>query len=129
MMNILIVDDSAPMRRALRSFVGDLAEAYYECADGAEALAAYTTHQPDWVLMDIAMKNLDGIAATREIVAAFPDARIVMVTNYDNADLRAQARQAGACEYVVKEDLLSLIEVLSQRAPEETTASRQAPPG
>lgn len=127
-MNILIVDDSAQMRRALCGFIGDLADAFYECADGAEAFAAYAAHRPDWVLMDIALPNLDGIAATRQIIAAFPDARIVMVTSYDNAELRAQARAAGACEYVVKEDLLDLPQVLSRRARDEATAPGQAPP-
>lgn len=128
-MNILIVDDSAQMRRALRSLVGDLADAVYECADGAEALAAYAAHRPAWVLMDIAMPKVDGLTATREIIAAFPDAQIVMVTNYDNADLRAQARAAGACAYVVKEDLLELRQVLTRLVADEATAPDQAPPG
>jgi len=112
-MNILIIDDSAQMRRALRSFIGDLADAFYECADGAEALAAYAAHQPDWVLMDIALPNVDGISATRQIIAAFPNARVVIVTNYDNADLRAQARQAGACEYILKDNLLDILPMLA----------------
>jgi CheY-like chemotaxis protein len=121
-MKILIVDDNALMRRAIRSFVGDLAGEWRECADGAEALAAYAAHRPDWVLMDIAMQNVDGISATRQIIAAFPDARIVMVSNYDNAELRAQARAAGACEYVIKENLLELRQALARPAPDETSA-------
>src|ERR1044072_6938031 len=88
MMTVLIVEDNAKMRRMLKSLVADLASAVHECSDGAEALAAYAVHRPDWVLMDIAMKGLDGISATRAIKAAWPEARIIIVTSYDEAELR-----------------------------------------
>ena len=62
--------------------------------------------------MDIEMKTLDGISATRQIKRTFPDARIVMVTEYDNDDWREEARRAGACEYVLKENLFALRRIL-----------------
>jgi two-component system response regulator DegU len=108
MMSLLIVEDNANMRRMLKSLLADLASVIHECADGAEALAVYAARRPDWVLMDIAMKDLDGISATRQIKAAYPDARIIIVTGYDEADLRQAAREAGACGYVLKENLLEL---------------------
>jgi DNA-binding NarL/FixJ family response regulator len=58
--------------------------------------------------MDIAMKDLDGISATRQIKAAYPDAKIIIVTGYDEAELRQAAREAGACGYVLKENLIEL---------------------
>ena len=48
-MTILIVDDNPEMRRLLRGLLQDVAEAIYECADGAEALATYEAHRLDWV--------------------------------------------------------------------------------
>jgi two-component system NarL family response regulator len=111
-MNILIVEDHAEMRELLKSLVSPLAGAVHECGDGAEALSAYALSQPDWVLMDIEMKGMDGIAATRRIKAAFPQARIVIVTNHDEAELRESARAAGAVEYVLKENLLDLRRLL-----------------
>jgi len=111
-MNILIVEDHAETRELLRSLVSQLADAVYECSDGAEALSAYAMSQPDWVLMDIEMKGMDGIAATRQIKAAFPQARIVIVTNHDEAELRESARAAGAVEYVLKENLLDVQRLL-----------------
>ncbi|MGH9941136.1 MAG: response regulator transcription factor [Pyrinomonadaceae bacterium] len=111
-MNLLIVEDNQQMRRVLGRLVGDLAGHVYECADGAEALAAYVAHRPDWVLMDIEMKQLDGLSATRQIVSRFPEAHVVVVTNYDDEELRDAAREAGACAYVVKENLLELRRVL-----------------
>ena len=80
-------------------------------------MAAYIVHQPDFVLMDFAMAEVDGITATRMITEVDPAARIIIVTNYDGADLREAARLAGACGYVLKEDLFEvrrLLEALSR---------------
>ena|SRR5581483_6178755 len=114
-MKVLIVEDHADMRQLIRSLVADLVEAVTECADGAEAVAIYTAQQfnrDDRVLMDIEMAGVDGLEATRQLCAAFPDAQIIIVTQYGDAHLRAAATQAGACGYVLKEDLLSLREML-----------------
>ncbi|HXG93315.1 MAG TPA: response regulator [Blastocatellia bacterium] len=113
MIKVLIVEDNENMRRVIRSVIGELAEVV-ECEDGRDALAAYARHQPDWVFMDIKMEGVNGIAATREIKAAFPDARIVIVTNYDDAEFREAAFKAGACDHVLKEDLLSLRRIIGQ---------------
>ena len=117
MMTVLIVEDNAEMRRLLKCLVLPLVETAYECGDGAEAETRYAEFQPDWVLMDIEMPRVDGIAATRRIKAAFPAARIVMVTNYDEEELRAAALAAGACGYVLKENLLELRRLLQSRPP------------
>ncbi|HEY6327846.1 MAG TPA: response regulator transcription factor [Blastocatellia bacterium] len=112
-MKALIVEDSEPMRRTIRSFIEDLAHVVWECVDGSDALAQYAEHRPDWVLMDIKMGKVDGLAAARQIKAAFPDARIVMVTSYDEQSFRDEARLAGACRYVLKENLRELMNILS----------------
>lgn len=107
-MKVLIVEDNPEMRRLLRAVVARLAEAVYECADGDEALACYTERQfggDDWVLMDIEMPRMDGLAATRQLKAACPDARVCIVTSYDQPKFRAEAQAAGASGYVVKERL------------------------
>lgn len=113
-MILLIVEDNRSIRRVIRSVVSRLAEQIYECEDGADAQAAYLQHQPDFVLMDISMKGVDGLTATRQIRKADPRARVVIVTNYDEQDLREEASRAGACGYVLKENLLELVGVLSQ---------------
>lgn len=111
-LKLLIVDDSARVRRLIKSMVEGLAREVQECGDGAEALPAYNLHRPDFVLMDIQMGVTDGITTTRRIKEADPTARIIIVTDYDQADLREAARRAGACAYVVKENLLELVRLL-----------------
>ncbi len=115
-MNILVVDDNEQIRRMVKSLVVDLVERVFECCDGAGALSAYEEHRPDWVLMDIEMPLMDGISATHQIKEAHPEARVMIVTNYDDAGLRDLARRAGACEYIVKENLLDLRRILAAGA-------------
>jgi two-component system NarL family response regulator len=107
-MTILIADDNPPIRRIIRSLVAQESDKIYECSDGVEALAAYVKYRPDWVLMDIEMRNMDGIKATQAIRAVNPQARIIVVTSYDDPALRAATEEAGAIAYVVKDDLSQL---------------------
>jgi NarL family two-component system response regulator LiaR len=111
-MKVLIVDDNEKIRELVREYLTASVDQIYECADGSEAFALYEKHLPDWVLMDISMKGVDGITATRQIIAAFPQARILMVTDYNEGELRRAAFEAGACQYVVKENLLYILEIL-----------------
>jgi len=107
-MKILIVDDNASMRRLIKTVLSDFHAEFVECADGGKALENYRLSKPDIVLMDIMMPEVDGLEATRRIRAAFPDARVVVVTYYDDPDLRKAATSVGAAGYVLKEDLSQL---------------------
>src|SRR5215471_16397325 len=111
MMVILVVDDNPEMRRMIRNVVGDLGDVY-ECSEGEGAVADYNRYQPDWVLMDIRLGAVNGIQATARITAADPDARIVIVTNYDDVELRHACARAGACDYVLKENLSEVRRIL-----------------
>lgn len=81
---------------------------FYECEDGAESLAAYRQFLPDWVLMDWEMKIVNGLTAARLILQEFPSAQILIVTNYDENDLRQAAIESGAKGFVLKDNLISL---------------------
>ena len=121
-MKVMIVEDNFQMRRLVRNLVEDIAESITECEDGNEALSVYEQFQPDWVLMDIKMEGADGITATREIRTAFPDAKIVIVTNYDDAKFQDAAREAGATYYVPKERLTELRAILLQQGSARISA-------
>jgi two-component system response regulator HydG len=118
-MKLLIVEDSPSVRRLIRSIVATLADEIYECEDGETALAAYQTHYPDVVLMDIELGQVDGITATRQITTADPAAYVIIVTDYDETDLREAALQAGARGYGLKENLLEMRRLLADQYPKK----------
>ena len=111
-MKLLIVDDNATIRRLIADIVLPLAGEIRQCADGETAVSEYRSHKPDFVLMDIRMREMDGLEATKRIRAADPSARIVIVTNYDDDALRQAAIGVGACGYVLKDRLLDLVGTL-----------------
>ena len=110
--NLLIVEDNPSMRRLIKSVVADLAVSVHECADGLDALAAYEAFCPEWILMDIEMKGKDGFTTTREIMQIHPEAKVLILTKYGTQRMREEAKNAGACEYVLKENLLTIREIL-----------------
>jgi CheY-like chemotaxis protein len=112
---ILLVDDNPRVRAVIRAVLAGHASELAECDDGDQILASYDAFRPDLVLMDIRMPGLDGIQATALLKQAHPTARIVIVSDHDQDDLRAAARQAGAEAYVVKTDLVVLRELLVER--------------
>lgn len=107
-MKILIVDDNSSIREMIKVYLNDLTEEFCECDDGAKALSCYTDFHPDWVLMDWEMKEMDGLTATRQIIKNFPEANILLVTQYDDIELKNAANEAGACGFVLKENLLAI---------------------
>jgi DNA-binding NarL/FixJ family response regulator len=104
---ILAVDDHPLIRNGLAAIIGtepDLTLAG-EAANGREAVEQYRKLLPDVVLMDLRMPVLDGLAATRAILAEFPQARIVMLTTYDGDEDIYRALDAGAKGYLLKDML------------------------
>ncbi len=115
-MRLMLVDDHAAFREVVKTVLKKPGMEFLECETGQEAVAAFPRFNPDFVLMDIAMKGLDGLQAAARIKNSFPGARILMLTQYDDADLREAALKAGACGYVLKEDLAELEPLLRQLA-------------
>ncbi|MDB4874308.1 MAG: response regulator receiver [Gemmatimonadetes bacterium] len=104
---VLTADDHPVVRTGISALVAGQPDMSLvaEAGDGLEAVAKYDELLPDVVLMDLRMPRLDGIAATRAIVAAHPDARVIAVTSYEgDADIY-RALDAGACGYLIKDML------------------------
>ncbi len=125
---ILLVDDHTLFRRGLRQLLTTTEDLVVvgEATSGAEALVLASELAPDVVLMDIAMPDLDGIAAAQALRERYPNLRIVMLTMYDAATHGEAARNAGAVGYVVKssqpEELFQAIRAAANgTAPSEPT--------
>jgi DNA-binding NarL/FixJ family response regulator len=103
-MRVLVVDDHAVVRRGLVDLLTAAGiEVVAALADGSEVLPAVQEMAPDLVLMDLSMPGTDGIEATRAVVAARPQTRVIMLTSFaEHARIHA-ALEAGAVGYLLKD--------------------------
>ena len=104
MIRILLADDQALVRGGFRMILDaepDL-EVVAEAADGGEAVERALETQPDLVLMDIRMPVLDGIEATRQLLAALPLTRVLILTTFDLDEYVVEAFRAGASGFLLK---------------------------
>lgn len=100
---VLIVDDAKFMRHMIKTILTDIGfEVVGEAADGLEACTMYQELTPDVVTMDLVMPNLGGIDALKQIRAADPQAKVVMISAIDQREPLMEALKLGAADYVVK---------------------------
>jgi DNA-binding NarL/FixJ family response regulator len=138
---VLLVDDQPLLLQGFSMIlsVEDDLEVVGQAVDGARAVEAVTRLRPDVVLMDVQMPVLDGIEATRQIVAAHPDVRVLMLTTFDRDDYLFEALEAGASGFLLKnsdpDDLVDAVRAVADGhallAPEVTRrviARMTAPP-
>jgi CheY-like chemotaxis protein len=112
----MIVDDHAEMRRLLRNMLSDLTSEFTECADAAQAVAAFAQQRPDWTIMDITMKGMNGLEATRLIQKQFGNVRIIVLTQHDTPQMRTAALAAGAWAFVSKDNLAEVGTILRNQS-------------
>ena len=101
---VLVVDDEALIRVGLRAIIDaepDL-EVVAEAADGAQVPALVARHRPDVVLMDVRMPSIDGIQTTRRLAASGTQAKILVITTFENDDYVYEALRAGANGFLLK---------------------------
>jgi DNA-binding NarL/FixJ family response regulator len=116
---VLIADDHRLFAEALEAILGTdgRVEVGGQAADGAEAVRLALKLRPDVILMDIAMPIMDGVEATREIRAQWPQACVLMLTSSNSKSDVDRARAAGAAGYVTKERIAAeLIEAILELA-------------
>jgi DNA-binding NarL/FixJ family response regulator len=121
LLRILIADDHEVARKGVRSLLESHAgwEVCGEARDGREAVECATRLKPDVLLLDIGMPNLNGLDATRQILAMIPDARILILTVHDSEQVVREVLAAGARGFLLKSDagrdLLAAVEALQHR--------------
>jgi DNA-binding NarL/FixJ family response regulator len=119
---VIIVDDQPIVRAGVARILGpgDGFEVVAECDDGDEVGAAVEQHQPDVVLMDVRMRRVDGVTATRQLVAGPAPPPILVLTTFDDDDALWGALDAGAAGFVLKdasaEDLIAATRAVANGA-------------
>jgi DNA-binding NarL/FixJ family response regulator len=116
---VVLVDDDDLMRAGLRSVLSsdETIDVVGEAGDGREAVRRIRELSPDLVLMDIRMPDLDGIAATREVLASSPGVKVVVLTTFEEDDYIFDALSAGASGFLLKrtrpEELIAAIHTVA----------------
>jgi two-component system, NarL family, invasion response regulator UvrY len=123
---VIVVDDQAPFRAAARAVVARLDgfELVGEASSGEDGVALVEALHPALVLMDVNMPGMDGIEATRQILARTPSTVVFLCSTVSRADLPAEAATSGARAYVPK-DVFSgplLHRLWADRGPDGATA-------
>jgi DNA-binding NarL/FixJ family response regulator len=120
MTRVLVVDDQALVRVGLRKILDGEADTAVvgEAGDGEEAVREVSRLAPDVVLMDIRMPVLDGIEATRRIVAAVPDTRVLILTTFGLDEYVFEALRAGASGFMLKdappEEIAAAVQIVAR---------------
>jgi DNA-binding NarL/FixJ family response regulator len=116
---VLVVDDDALMRAGLRGILSNdqAIEVVGEAVDGRDAIYRTRLLRPDVVLMDVRMPDLDGISATRKLLDAFPETRVVILTTFEQDDYIFGALRAGASGFLLKrtrpEELVAAVHTIA----------------
>lgn len=124
-MTVMIVDDSAEMRRLLCDLVAPMSQAVVECVDGQDCVDRFAACQPEWTIMDVHMPRLDGLGATREVCARWPEAKVLLVSHFMSPAMEAAAGRAGAVGCLSKDELYRVVELMT---PQARAAGMLAPP-
>lgn len=120
MLKILLVDDHEVVRLGIKSLLSNYPqfEVVAEASNAKEATSRALEYKPDVVIMDIRLPGKNGIEATREIVEALPDTKVIMLTSYAEDELLFDAINAGAFGYVLKQigsdDLVHALEAIGR---------------
>ena len=131
MLRILIADDHEVARRGIRSLLENHSgwEVCGEAKDGRETVELAATMKPDLILLDIGMPNLNGLEAARQILAASPEAAILILTMHDTDHVVREVLRAGARGFLLKSDagrdLVTAVEALQRQRTFFTTRVSQ----
>ena len=111
-MKILIVEDNQPFREEMIRLIKKEEDEIYQCDDGIYVESLYEAIKPDVVLMDIKMKEMSGLEASKNLNEKHPEAKIIIVTNFNEEKIRQAALQNGAKAFLPKENLTQLNQLL-----------------
>ncbi|MBN2046938.1 MAG: response regulator transcription factor [Anaerolineaceae bacterium] len=126
--NVIIVDDHEVVRNGVRAYLETQNDfnVVAEAGSGAEAVNLVREHIPDVVLIDLVMKGMDGVEATRQMKLISPRTQVVVLTSYHQDEYIFPALKAGAISYILKDvKMEELADALRRAASNEATLHSQ----
>lgn len=111
---VLIVDDSSMMRKMIAKVLQPAGhEVVGEARNGLEAVEMFASLRPDYVTMDITMRDMDGLTAAREILRMDPGARIIFLSNLDEGKYHQETEGIGAIGFVSKHKAKDILDLMT----------------
>ena len=129
-MKIIIVDDDCLVAGALKTILEanpDI-EVTATGSDGEEACSLYREYLPDILLMDIRMKGMDGLEASRKILDEFPEAKILLLTTFSDDEYIVKALRLGTKGYLLKQDIPAFFQLCRQSIPDRLYSAQRSCP-
>jgi len=126
-MKIVIIDDDKLVADSLKMILESSGDVTC-CAlggDGSEALALYAKHLPDVLLTDIRMEKVSGLEASKQILSQYPDAKILLLTTFNDDEYIVQALKLGVKGYMLKADYKSILPAIKAVATGQTVFGTQ----
>lgn len=111
----MIVDDHTDMRRMLRTVISASVKkpaVIIECQSGEEAIEMYAEHNPDVVLMDLQLEDMNGFEAMEKLYEQDTNAKVVIVTGFDTPSFRKKAKELHAQDFICKDKLSDLHQLM-----------------
>ena len=113
-MNIVLIDDDQLVCMSLKMILEASGDIHVSAIghDGSDALPLYQQYRPDILLMDIRMKGMDGLEASRKILGEFPEAKILLLTTFSDDEYIVKALRLGTKGYLLKQDYANILPAL-----------------
>jgi len=112
---LLIADDHAEFRKAIRQVLQDVPVACSEASSGNEAVQLFKEQHHDWVILDVRMPDGGGISAAKAIRELEPNARVILISQWNDEECEIAAEEVGAIRFLNKEDVCLLPKIIQSQ--------------
>jgi len=115
MQRFLVVDENKDFRTYLRDMITDNNDQYLELTDALKLNSFYKKYIPDFVVIDLQMKQINGFKAAKKLIDEFPRAKVIILSGFDDERLRAKAEETAGTIFISKENLFEFYKLINDK--------------